>query len=267
MQKNFKLLICLVNYRRAQDTIDCLNSLADSANQDFMVCVCDNSPSISGAIIKECGQSLLPNRFLLIERPDNPGFAAGNNSCIRAAEAAAVKFDLAWFLNNDTVVQPTCINEILEKVEASPNTTGIIGTTLLYYHDRSTVQALGGSVYKPAFGTMKEIGNGLSWPHCVDEAQIESQMSYVCGASMLVTSKLLSDIGLMAEDYFLFYEEIDWCTRAKKFGYSLAYASKAVVYHKEGASIGTGVGTKRSLLAEYYGISIVTGKQIGRAHV
>ena len=125
---------------------------------------------------------------------------------------------------------------------------------MIYDFDRKTVQALGGSVYHPLTGLMQEIGNRQTWPCPVDERKIESSMSYVCGASMLVSAEFIRDVGLMAEDYFIFFEEIDWAERGRKFGYELGYASQAVVYHKEGAAIGTGKGTTRSLLAEYYGL-------------
>lgn len=71
---------------------------------------------------------------------------------------------------------------------------------------------------------------------------------------MLVSAAFLRDVGPMNEDYFLFFEEIDWCERGRRKGYKYAYASEAIVYHKEGAAIGTGTGARRSLLAEYYGM-------------
>jgi GT2 family glycosyltransferase len=87
----------------------------------------------------------------------------------------------------------------------------------------------------------------------IDGYNVEKKLDYVLGASMLVSSKFLSVIGLMNETYFLYYEEIDWATRAiGKF--TLAYAPMSVVYHKEGASIGSKLSGSHKLRyrSEYF---------------
>jgi GT2 family glycosyltransferase len=79
-------------------------------------------------------------------------------------------------------------------------------------------------------------------------------MNYVSGASLIVSRRFLQDVGLMCEDYFLYFEEADWAIRAKG-RYSLAYAPKSIVYHKLGASIGTSSDPrKKSLVCDYYNI-------------
>lgn len=78
-------------------------------------------------------------------------------------------------------------------------------------------------------------------------------MSYVSGASMLVSREFINRVGLMCDDYFLYYEEIDLAERARKAGFRLGYAPQAVVFHKEGAALGSGKSAHRSMLAEYYG--------------
>jgi GT2 family glycosyltransferase len=193
-------------------------------------------------------------KITVTKAPTNLGFAGGNNHAYAVGAHSHSEYSHFWFLNNDTEVPPDCLSEMLKKFDQPGRKVGMVGSTMVYFHDKKTVQALGGSVYKPWTGTMREIGNGLQWPCPVDEAAVEAQMSYVCGASMLVSAELIRDVGLMQEDYFLFFEEIDWCERARKAGYELAYASQAVVFHKEGAAIGTGTGARRSLLAEYYGM-------------
>jgi GT2 family glycosyltransferase len=70
---------------------------------------------------------------------------------------------------------------------------------------------------------------------------------------MMVTRRFLEDVGSMNETYFLYYEEIDWATRARRGGFHLGYAPDAIVYHKEGGTIGSSANrTKRSLMSEYY---------------
>jgi GT2 family glycosyltransferase len=273
-QSSRRVLVILVNWKRAQDTLACVESLLQSTHQDMVIAVCDNaSPDNSheairqglcslGAVADEQGAGdavfslpTSPIGILLMQSGSNLGFAGGNNHGYRQAIARFGKvFSHVWFLNNDTEQEPSCLEAMLAKLDRSSPKVGICGATLVYAFDRRTVQALGGSSYRPWTGLMQEIGNGTQWPSQVDEAAIEARLSYVCGASMLVSAALIDTVGLMEEDYFLFFEEIDWCQRAQKAGYLLAYAHDAVVYHKEGASIGTGKGHSRSLLAEYFGV-------------
>lgn len=272
---DISVLVACVNYRRPEDTLACVSSLRASviSKGRVTVAVCDNSPGHSAGRLRQglddifgrhsgvdvgenSTQWALGESFsvFLYDSPDNIGFAGGNNACLRVAGALKIPVSHYWFLNNDTEIEPDCLEKMLNKIRCEGMKVGACGSTMVYYHDKKTVQALGGSEYHPWTGTMQEIGNGNTWPLPVDESLVESRMSYVCGASMLVTAEFVRDVGPMNEDYFLFFEEIDWCERARKAGYSLAYASQAVVYHKEGASIGTGTGAKRSLLAEYYGM-------------
>jgi len=275
------IAVILVNWRRAEDTIACIKSLIccarNTKNSIVDIAVVDNcSPDKSFALLKAFLDSEFSRRdstlddstylhtksdensecyISLFLSPSNTGFAGGNNYGIKQLKNATRReYNYFWLLNNDTEVIENCLQEMIDKFQGSTQKMGVCGSTMIYFHDKKTIQALGGACYSPLTGSVNEIGNGQHWPLQVEEAAVERVMSYVCGASMLASAQFISDAGLMQEDYFLFYEEIDWCTRAKKLGYTLGYASKAVVYHKEGASIGTGVGAKRSLLAEYYGM-------------
>jgi GT2 family glycosyltransferase len=96
------------------------------------------------------------------------------------------------------------------------------------------------------------IGRGISTHDVPAPDVVEAKMKYVIGASTLVRKSFLEDVGLMNESYFLYFEEIDWATRAAGM-YSLAYAPRSVVYHKEGASAGTTFERRsRSYTSDYY---------------
>lgn len=270
---NRRVLIACVNYKRASDTISCLASIEclNLEGVQLYVAVCDNSPTVTGDSIKDAlsekmhvieehtsGTTVYSSKTSSIKvvihpSKENLGFAGGNNTCITVGIQFFGEFDYVWLLNNDTEVDPDCLLSMLEAFKGGRK-IGACGSTMVYYHDKVTVQALGGSTYEPWSGTMREIGNGLKWPAVVDEDEVNAKMAYVCGASMLVSNSFIRDVGLMNEEYFLFFEEIDWCERGRRKGYAYAYARDAVVYHKEGAAIGTGTGARRSLLAEYYGM-------------
>lgn len=275
--KHSTCLVILVNWRRAEDTISCLESL-DFHQQvgDLVVAVCENgsvdgSDSLLRGYLKShgvesslrCderdttafaygdGDEMSPSYFLVLSET-NRGFSGGNNLAYRVASAHR-RFDYVWFLNNDTEVEPDTLSLMLARMRQDAR-IGICGSTLVYAHDRKTVQALGGAVYWPWTGLVSELGQGGPWPQPVNQAAVEARMSYVSGASMLTSAVFLERVGLMSEDYFLYYEEIDWAVRARRAGFRLGYASDAVVYHKEGAALGSGKSSQRSALAEYYGM-------------
>jgi GT2 family glycosyltransferase len=129
---------------------------------------------------------------------------------------------------------------------------GICGSTLLYYDDPSKVQACGGSVYNRWIARAGNIGSLLDASHLPGTEEIERKMAYVVGASMLVRQSFLTQVGLMDEQYFLTFEEIDWVTSAKG-QFQLAYSPRSIVYHKEGSSTGSHrLRSRRSPLIEFY---------------
>ena len=95
------------------------------------------------------------------------------------------------------------------------------------------------------------LGSGVPRSYPIDRAAVEAELSYVNGASMFVSRSFLERIGLMQEDYFLYWEEMDWAARAAG-QFRLGYAPQSIVYHKVGASIGTSDFGDRSPLSDYY---------------
>lgn len=271
------VLVVLVNYRRVDDTKACIESLIRLATPaiELTVAVCDNGSTVASAEalmaviqssplapaltsadpasdVRVLDGKVGPHRCVLVLSPKNLGFAGGNNLALHAARRSG-GYDYVWFLNNDTEVAPDSLACMLGRMEQDAR-IGLCGATLVYAWDRARVQCFGGCRLNVWTGATHQIGHGSAWPCDVDLNEVEGQMAYPAGASMLASRRFLDTVGLMVEDYFIFYEEIDWSIRARKAGFRIAYAPDAVVYHKEGASIGTGHSTKRSALAEYFGL-------------
>jgi GT2 family glycosyltransferase len=287
-----KVYIVILNWNGWHDTIECLESVFKSIYPAFRVIVCDNhSEDNSIEYIREWAEGrltldvternqlkhlLLPpvpkpirylmrdeseingsndsnddgTRLMIIKNRDNYGFAGGNNVGLRYA-LARNDFDYIWLLNNDTVVAPDALSHLVERMTGAQN-IGICGSTLRFYHNPDLIQALGGANYHQWLGVATKIGAGQRSPVAIDQKTAESKMDYVVGASMFVTKPFLTDIGILNEDYFLYYEELDWAIRAKG-RYTLGYAAKSIVFHKEGASIGSNRTLKqRSLTGDYY---------------
>ena len=188
--------------------------------------------------------------LVFINSGENLGFAGGNNVGLRYA-LKDEDFQYAWLLNNDTVVEPNALKKMLERLQEK-RSAGMCGSTLRYYYYPDAVQTLGGSVYNKWMGWNRYLTDVGQAAAALDPDIIERRLYAVSGASMLVSRLFLESIGLMSEDYFLYFEELDWSVRAEN-KFTLAYAPESVVYHKDGASIRKGTsGNKPSILSEYY---------------
>lgn len=287
--------ILILNWNGWQETIECLESVFRNGYPNYRVIVCDNGSGDDSLaniaawaegrldcavspdnLLRSCSFPPIPKPLLyvtydkaqaesggkgveegaqlvLIQTGSNLGFSGGNNVGLRYAQAQN-DFGYVWLLNNDTVISPDALNALVEKMRSNQQ-AGMCGSTLLYYDDPAKVQALCGATYNKWLGTSRLIGSFIPVPQKINAVRIEKKLAFICGASILVTKSFLNDIGLLGEDYFLYYEELDWALRAGS-RYTLAYAVQSVVYHKEGASIG---GSNRqinnkSLIADFYGI-------------
>jgi GT2 family glycosyltransferase len=186
--------------------------------------------------------------IVLVENGANLGFAGGTNVGLRYALARG-DCAYAWLLNNDTIVEPFALTALVNRMESDP-AIGLCGSTLVYHHDPNTVQALGGATYNSWFGIPRNVSCPSASIRNCDPRVIERKLDYIVGASMLASRRFLDRVGLLEERYFLYFEEIDWARRGQA-DFAIGYAPESVVYHKEGASAGSGVGATRSELADY----------------
>lgn len=278
------IYIVLVNYNGTDDTIECLEALLRLDGPEVRVVVVDNAsrddalgriaqwadgppavvpdnavwqklpsarrrePTYAIMSAADAGSAVASQWLTLISSGGNLGFAGGNNIGIRLAMNDPA-FTHVWVLNNDTVIEPDALAKLVERGAQDP-AIGMTGSTLLYYDAPDTVQAYGAS-YSPLFGRGSHLGAETNRQTMPSTASVEDRLAYVVGASLLVTRACLEKAGLMDEGYFLYSEEIDWATRAKKH-FRLAWARDSRVYHKEGASIGTSQRDRPSDVALHY---------------
>lgn len=269
-----KIYIVLLNWNGWRDTIACLETVFGNRYPNYQVIVCDNN-SQDGSVAHICewaegngevaswhnlpgvpasnvdkplplqlyqrheaeagGNGNDDGKLILIQTGDNLGFAGGNNVGVRYA-LAKNDAEYIWLLNNDTVIHADALLQLYQRM-IEDQTIGMCGSTLVYYHTPAKIQAAGGSRFNKWLATSSHLAALQDVNSLPDQQQIEADLDYIVGASLLVSCKLLRDIGLMAEDYFLYFEEIDWATRARG-KYRLGYAAQSLVYHKEGGSIG-----------------------------
>ena len=150
-----------------------------------------------------------------------------------------------WILNNDTVVQSDSLKFMLHKFLEN-NNYGVVGSRLVELENKSNVQGVGG-IINPWLCTTKEIGSDLKINDAINEKEFEEKIDYVIGASLLISRDCLENVGLLCEDYFLYYEEIDYCNRARENNFSIGIASQSIVFHAHGASTNKG----KSQIADY----------------
>jgi len=195
-------------------------------------------------------------RLVIIRNGTNLGFAAGNNVGLRYI-LARDDFAFVWLLNNDTVVAPGALSALVRRMWETPG-SGLCGSTLFYYDQPERVQALGGFTYNTWFARSRPIRDNRKFTFPLKAPAIkliESMMFGVQGAAVLASRAFLLDVGLMGEDYFLYFEEQDWAERARG-RHGLAYAAESIVYHKEGAKTGANSQRikERSVVSDFYSI-------------
>ncbi|MBS0172624.1 MAG: glycosyltransferase family 2 protein [Nitrospira sp.] len=274
-----KVYVAVLNWNNAADTCVCLESLLALDYPNVELVLCDNAsrPESVEAIrqwaakqakqrndprflrelgardaIDGCSHADGVHRITLIHTGGNLGFAGGMNMGARYALARG-DLNYLWILNNDTEVPPDALTHLVRHALANPQ-FGIIGSSLIYDHDRQMLQACGGASYNPWRGrssAIRAFDNVSNIP--ADPSEVESRMAYVIGAAMLVSASFLRTVGLMDEAYFLYSEEHDWAYKGQKAGFKLGYAPKSHVFHKHGATIGTSSkgGSPKSLYYLY----------------
>lgn len=267
-----KVLIILVNWNGWRDTLECLASLRKLTGTQYRVVVCDNGSADDSVqqitawakvqrltwaqydcnAAEQGGKRSVDPWLTVIRSDENLGFAGGNNVGLRYGLARA-GFDYFWLLNNDTVVKPDSLTYLVERMRQDPE-IGICGSTILNYTKRDKILALGGGRYISWLGVPWHHGRVYRYAPDINQKRAETRMNYVEGASMLVSRSFLEQIGLMNEEYFLYFEELDWTLRSRG-RFRLGYAPASIVYHKVGTSIGTSSNpARKSLVCDYYTI-------------
>ncbi|MGE3297360.1 MAG: glycosyltransferase family 2 protein [Porticoccaceae bacterium] len=210
-------LVCIVtlNWRGADDTLGCVESLRLLDYPNFRVLVVDNgSGDDSVARIAE----VCPD-IDLVETGANLGFAGGCNVGIR--RALALGADYVWLLNSDTRADPRALTAMVEVAEADAR-VGAVGSLICDRANPDRVLAWGGGRVDLRFGRPA---------HTLAQVA-DAELDYLTGASLLLRTRALEAVGLLDEGYFLYWEETDLCYRLREQGWRLAVASGSRVLHR-----------------------------------
>ena len=227
-----KVFIIILNWNGWPDTIESLSSLNSVIYDNFEVILIDN-------VSKEKFQipnSKFPNlRFTQIFNDLNLGFAAGNNQGIKMALQRGA--DHILLLNNDTIVEPDFLNRLVEAAENNKE-YGILGPVIYDYNEREKIQFAGGKInWSKTKGEHLILFNAPQPPLNLRGGAGELYFTdYITGCCLLIKREVIKKIGLLSEDYFLYYEDTDWNMRARNAGWLCGVVPSAKIYHKASRS-------------------------------
>jgi len=233
----------IVNYRTPDLAVDVLRSLSDPQERLGRVIIVDNGSAdgsaerVAAAIASEGWQSWAQ----LVPVAVNRGFAAGTNVGIRHAFRNYAPFEFVLLLNPDTVVRPDAVRALAEFLRRHPR-VGLVGSRL---------EDPCGLPQRSAFrfpGVLSELEGGLRFgpatrllhrqltaPPVRHDAH---RTDWVAGASLMIRRDVIGDIGLLDEGYFLYFEEVDYCRRARRAGWECWYVPQSRVVHLVGQATG-----------------------------
>ena len=262
---NPRVSIVIINWNGWEDTIECLESLfyinypnfdvilVDNASEDDSLekirDYCSGNLKVESSFFKynpdnkpinlvECTENFddaefhlkkeisNSNQIILIKNDENIGFPGGNNT--------GMKFALKFFkpnyillLNNDTVVEENFLDELVKNGKSRED-VGILGPKIYFYDEPHTIWSAGCRIsWKLSRGI--QIGTNEE-----DKGQYDTikEVEYVSGSAFLIKTEVIQKIGLMDENYFLYFEESDWTLRANHEGSNSLYVPQAKVWHK-----------------------------------
>lgn len=212
----------LLNYNSSRDTICLYNSLIELYPYIKIKVIDNNSKKEDQEQLK---QAIDPQQLILNAK--NVGYAGGNK--IGIAKAIKEGAQYIWILNPDIEVNETTLPVLLETLKSDPKIAAV-GPRICYKNDRRKIYSDGGIV-------VKEKGFFTTHTHYnkyITEVANESstlEVDYVNGSSMVISVTALLKIGMMLDGFFLYFEETEWCLRAKDMGYKLLVNTHAIAYH------------------------------------
>ena len=202
-----KVSIIIVNWNGYNDTIECIESLNKIQYDNFDIILIDNGSNSDDALRLNS-----KNRSLkIISLRKNLGFALANNVGILIA--LGNKSELILLLNNDTIVDPYFLNEMVE-VAIKNEKIGILGPKIYYYNDKDKLWYAGGKLN--LYFNHKTEGQNHK-----DDGQFDSmkQVDWISGACMLIRKSVFEKIGYLPKEYFLGWEDIDFVPMLRKMDF------------------------------------------------
>ena len=214
------VITVILNTNRRADTLAVLASLARTTYPHHRIIVLDNA-STDGSV--EAIRAAYP-QVAIIELTENRGYAGNNNVGMRAALDQGA--DWVFVLNEDTIVDAGCLRALVDVGEGAPD-IGIVGPMVYHMDEPEVIQSAGG-ILGPDWSS-RHLGQNepdrgqYPAPHTVD---------WISGCAILVRRAVIEQVGMLDERFFYYWEETEWCLRARRAGWRIVHVPQARLWHK-----------------------------------
>lgn len=217
-----KVAFVILSYRNIDDTVECINSILriDTPRENYSVILVDNSDDDKTALTEIQKRVTIDYCFSI----KNKGYSHGNNFGIKIAYDKG--FDYICVINNDTIVSPAFLNELLNVIETKKDVALV--APLIHSYLNKSIWSSGGYY------------NKFRANYIMTNSQIQdiSEAEFVNGCCFLFSRTLIDKIGYMDEDYFMYNEDADWCYKIGTIGLKNYVVPKSIIYHKVSVSSG-----------------------------
>ncbi|HEY8389174.1 MAG TPA: glycosyltransferase family 2 protein [Parasegetibacter sp.] len=218
--------VVTLTWNTTEVTCDFLKSLNEHGTYPNMeVIVVDNGSKEDPTPVFK---SIYPDVKVILNGK-NLGFTGGNNVGIKAATG-----DYLFIVNNDTEFTPGLLEGLLEVFEKYPD-AGIVSPKFHYFFHKGTIEYAGYNTVNIFTGRNGMVGCQEQDNGQYDELKVTN---YAHGGGMMVPRKIIEEVGGLPEEFFIYYEEFDWCEQIKRKGYKVYYQPKSLIYHKESMTTG-----------------------------
>ena len=242
-----------VNYKKAELALRVIEALLRLDDAPGSIVIADNGSGAKDVALLQEGWTSLAHLYkrlppaicreggpfpsegdVLLVLENNKGFSGGNNAALHRLISERKDCLLFWLLNSDAFPQNGALAALCECAARS----GLAGSTLVYAAEPARVQCAGGGTVSACTGTTRFIAGKAELADVMrlNPEEVEKKLGYINGASLLIRREVLEKTGLLPEEYFLYYEDVDWCTAALRAGFRLGWARESLVLHMEGAS-------------------------------
>ena len=211
----------ILNYNTANETINLYKQLKDFHKNELTVLIIDNCSKKEDVL--KLQRNVSEGELIVIKK--NLGYAGGNNIGIeRALENNA---DFVWILNPDIRLERETLPILLKTIQANERLAAV-GPRILKRNKRNEIFSDGGIVLmNEKCSTIHKHSNTISSDYT---PELDYKISYIDGCCILINCKAISEVGKLPEEYFLYFEETDWCMQAFKKDYELAVNSHALAF-------------------------------------
>jgi len=205
--------IIIVNWNAEKYIKNCIESLINQTYKNFEIILVDNASSDNSVEIIE---KKFP-QVKIIKNSSNLGFAEGNNIGIKESNG-----NLIALFNPDAVADKDWISKLVSVLTSSDKIAGVTGK-LFYLGDQFGKDAI--------FCTWSKISPISGNPYNFHNDEPMSKVDYLSGAAMMVKKEVIDNVGNLDTEFFLYFEDTDWCARAIRAGYDLIYVPEAIAWH------------------------------------